>query len=224
MEILAPVRNFLYLKVYLPILWSRNPEVTPSKKSDFVSIFLKLFPSPRSHDLKMKTIQRLGGKSAWVETGTYVGDGAVAISSFAEILHTIEPSRELSAIAKSKLVSRKNVELHVGTSENKLPEVLESLISKGYDDISIWLDGHYSGGQTFLGDFETPIMSELNTISKYSNSFTHLRIFIDDVRCFNPEIVEYRAYPKIRYLLDFAASQNFKISFTRDICVMKKKV
>ena len=216
------MRNSVYLRIYLPILWSRFSKDSNSKKFNVLDIFLKVFPSPRSHKLKMKTIRQLGGTKAWVETGTYVGDGAMAISQFAEVLHTIEPSRELSDIAKQKLIGIGNVEIHVGTSEVILSEILESLVANGCYDICFWLDGHYSGGETFSGETATPIKSELETIANYLKCFTNLRIMIDDVRCFNPKIPDYKFYPKIQYLLDYAKLHKFSILFTRDICIMKK--
>jgi len=169
----------------------------------------------------MKVLRRFGGSKAWIETGTYVGDGALAISEFAQVLHTIEPSKDLSDIALKRVKVKNNIYLHVGTSENLLPKILETLIQDGYKDLSLWLDGHYSGGETFLGNLETPIISELETVGRYSTSFPNMSIIIDDLRCFNPKISEYNMYPEIQYLLDFAKAQKFDLLLSRDMCIMK---
>jgi hypothetical protein len=45
-----------------------------------------------------------------------------------------------------------------------------------------WLDGHYSGGFTAMGEKETPVYEELKII--FSNKQDHV-ILIDDARLFN---------------------------------------
>ena len=183
--------------------------------------YFQVFPSPRPHGVKMKTLKKYGGNDAWVETGTYVGDGARAISNFAKIVHTIEPSSEFINIAQSRLADRNNVKVHHGSSEDLLPRILNSLIASGFKKVSFWLDGHYSGGSTFRGSSETPIIFELKAILGNLSSFSEVTIFVDDVRCFNPRNLEFQTYPEITCMVDFARQNNFKILFTRDICVMK---
>ena len=215
------IRNWLYLRVYLPIFWIHNDQKKSHSKFHLLNIAFKLFPSPRPHHIKMDTLRRHGGRKAWVETGTYMGDSAIIISEFTEALHTIEPSSKLSNIAKRKLGSKSNVYLHEGTSENLLPDILESLIMQGYRDVSFWLDGHFSGGETYRGKFQTPVKNELDIIANYSGSFSEIQILIDDVRCFNPKLPQYMDYPDLWYLVDYSNSHNLKIFFTRDICIMK---
>jgi hypothetical protein len=171
----------------------------------------------------MKVLRRFGGSSAWIETGTYFGDGSLAISEFAQVLHTIEPSKELSAIAKKRAEAGTNIHFHIGTSEDLFPEILKTLVSKGYRDLSLWLDGHYSGGKTFLGELGTPIKRELETLAIYEESFKNIQVFIDDIRCFNPKIQDYRDYPEIQYLLDYANGHKLKILFSKDMCIMRKQ-
>ena len=171
----------------------------------------------------MRVLRRFGGSSAWIETGTYLGDGSLAISEFAQVLHTIEPSKELSAIAKNRVEAGTNIHFHTGTSEDLLPEILKTLVSTGHKNLSLWLDGHYSGGKTFLGELETPIKRELETLAIYEESFENVQVFIDDIRCFNPKIQDYRAYPEIQYLLDYANRHKLKILFAKDICIMRKQ-
>ena len=221
--LLLGVRNLIYSRVYLPILWSQLTKSKSPRKFSLPYIFLRLFPSPRSHETKMKVLSRFGGSSAWIETGTYTGDGAISISKFAEVLHTIEPSEELSLIAQERIMSVVNFTLHTGKSEDLLPEILKALISSGYKDLSLWLDGHYSGGITFCGELETPIQKELDTLAAYEKSFDKIQVFIDDIRCFNPSIKEFKSYPEIQFLLEYAKRHKLELILTKDICVMRKK-
>ena len=220
---LSRARNLIYLRLYLPMFWSQSSRSRLSKRLNLSSITFRLFPSPRSHDSKMQVLRHFGGSGAWIETGTYFGDGTLAISKFAKVLHTIEPSKKLSAISKNRVGAETNIHFHTGTSEDLLPEILETLVSTGYRDLSLWLDGHYSGGETFLGELETPIKKELETLAIYEKYFEKVQVFIDDIRCFNPKVQEFRTYPEIQYLLDYANRHKMKILFTKDICVLRKQ-
>ena len=61
----------------------------------------------------------------------------------------------------------------IDISENTLKNINES--------VTFWLDGHYSCGDTALGDFWAPLMQELDAIKNH-NIKDHT-IMIDDMRC-----------------------------------------
>jgi hypothetical protein len=61
-----------------------------------------------------------------------------------------------------------------------------------------WLDAHYSGGSTAKGDFETPIMQELQCILGHQLAESHV-VLIDDARCF----VGRNDYPALDELRQF---------------------
>jgi hypothetical protein len=172
----------------------------------------------------MQVLRRFGGSQAWIETGTYNGEGSLAISKFGAFLDTIEPSKELSQLAERRLSSKKNVKIHVGTSEDLLSEILLEVERKGFREVSFWLDGHYSGGNTFLGNLDTPIRKELEIISRHLSNFSRVSIFIDDIRCFNPSLTDYISYPSVKELIEFANLNRFRVLFTKDICVMKRVI
>jgi hypothetical protein len=156
----------------------------------------------------------------WVETGTLVGDTAKYLSKVSKFVYTLEPSEKYYNLSVKNLTKCKNVKIYNDTSENKLKDILE--IIKPNSEVCFWLDGHWSGGDTFKGETDTPILSELDTIEKYLNKFSKLNILIDDFRIFdignNVDI-----YPSKEVLIEYAAKNNLKWRITRDIFIFSKK-
>ena len=156
----------------------------------------------------------------WIETGTLVGDTAKYLSKIAKFVYTIEPSEKYYNISLKNLTNCENVKIYNDTSENKLNDILE--IIKPNSDVCFWLDGHWSGGDTFKGETDTPILSELDTIERYLNNFSKLNILIDDFRIFDiGNNVE--TYPSKEVLIEYAAKNNLKWRITRDIFILSKE-
>jgi len=156
----------------------------------------------------------------WIETGTLVGDTAKYLSKIAKFVYTIEPSEKYYNISLKNLANCENVKIYNDTSENKLNDILE--IIKPNSEVCFWLDGHWSGGDTFKGETDTPILSELDTIKRYLNKFSKLNILIDDFRIFdignNVDI-----YPSKEVLIEYAAKNNLNWRITRDIFILSKE-
>ena len=77
-----------------------------------------------------------------------------------------------------------------------------------------WLDGHYSSGDTALGNKTTPILDELNNIFN-CNHYEHI-ILIDDARMFWVE----KDYPSIEQLSIFIENNSKKYSIEiRNDCI-----
>ena len=149
-----------------------------------------------------------------------VGDTAKYLSKIAKFVYTIEPSEKYYNLSVKNLTNYENVKIYNDTSENKLNDILE--IIKPNSDICFWLDGHWSGGDTFKGETDTPILSELDTIEKYLNKFSKLNILIDDFRIFNiGNNVD--TYPSKEVLIEYAAKNNLKWRITRDIFILSKE-
>jgi hypothetical protein len=187
-----------------------------------LQLYFNLFPTPSPHKEKMTMLRKYGGYGVWIETGTYLGETTQHLSQFTDEIHTIEPSFELYLKASEYLRSYKNIFLHNGTSEERLAPILEELCSRNVNKLNFWLDGHYSAGNTFKGEHETPVMHELSTIEKYANNFKEINIFIDDVRCFHPTTTEYQAYPHLNDAIEWAKLNRFRWRIARDIMVFSR--
>ena len=115
----------------------------------------------------------------FVETGTWHGD-TVALAIFAGIkdIFSIELSEELYLSNVQKFKNHPNVHLFCGDSGNALYDIIKDVNT----NITFWLDGHYSGGNTAGEVGQWPVLKELEQIKKHPLK-NHI-ILIDDIRLF----------------------------------------
>ncbi|MDA8549655.1 hypothetical protein N9K76_01795 [Aquiluna sp.] len=103
-----------------------------------------------------------------------------------------------------------------GSSETHLAQIVNALGG----DVCFWLDGHYSGGQTYRGETTSPILNELGIIADAKKQFNTIRILVDDVRLFPVEGHEGESgYPPLQTLVDFAQAHGFAWSIEHDIFI-----
>jgi len=174
---------------------------------------------PCPNFIKTSVLMRNGSKVAtWIETGTYLGETTEILAKDAKQVFSIEPSAELYKNAQKKLGGYKNITLLNGLSENLLTGVLE-----GIEDshVCFWLDGHFSLGNTFKGPNETPIVDELNIISRYLSKFNLVTVLVDDMRSF--PFREITGYPPKKFLVDWAEINNLHWHIEYDIFIAQKK-
>jgi hypothetical protein len=119
----------------------------------------------------------------FIETGSLVGDGIQhALNAGFKTVYSIELSKALYDICVNRFKSYDNVHIILGDSSKEL-DLLLNMIK---EPATFWLDGHDSGGGTARGEIESPLMQELEIISKHPIK-THTLI-IDDLRCWHKEI------------------------------------
>ena len=116
--------------------------------------------------------------SIFLETGTLIGETAYQASLHCKEVHTIELDKKLYNRACKRFKHTPSVHVHHGDSAKILPELLPSLHKRTL----FWLDGHYSGDETALGDSLTPILQELDAIKAAGKKDSI--ILIDDIRLF----------------------------------------
>lgn len=130
--------------------------------------------------INSKIFQNYNKFQTFVETGSLVGDGILsAINAGFKNIHSIELSNTYYELCKNKFKSYPNVKIWKGDSSVVLKDVIKTIT----EPIVFWLDGHYSCGNTALGNKYSPLMEELDIIKNHKlNNHT---ILIDDIRCFN---------------------------------------
>lgn len=174
------------------------------------------FTLPAPQTVKEAVLNRYGINDAtWIETGTYRGTTTQFLAKLGQHVYTIEPQIHFHNAAKQKFQGC-NVTTICGTSE----EVLPNLLAKLSGNINLWLDGHYSGGDTFIGKEECPVLHELSCVSQNINNFAKVAIFIDDVRCFHTDTGEPN-YPDISELIDWSRNNGFTWIIEHDILVIR---
>lgn len=184
------------------------------------------FAPPAPSFAKLATLQRHAPRGAtWIESGTFRGRTAQFLASSAEIsaakVITIEPSQKYFEIASRRLSGWESVEVVHGQSVDVLPGVLSSLTG----DICFWLDGHYSAGDTFKGECDTPVLAELEIILKHCSRNRRMAVFVDDVRLFAERCamtseVGRAGYPPLQSLTDFATKSGQFWTIENDILIV----
>lgn len=159
------------------------------------------FSNPHSYT-KFLTIRRLAratGARAFIEAGTFRGVMASRCASIFDQVYTIELDQKLAAAASEFLRTKKNVKVIQGDALAVLPELLQRDELK---KVLLFLDGHYSSGETACGDLPEPAAEELQGLTKYRDKID--AIVIDDIRSFGTE----QGFPKKSELLR-AAEDSF---------------
>lgn len=137
-------------------------------------------PPPQSFKKNLiRTVARQYGTRVLVETGTNWGHTVASSLGSFDVIYSIELFDELYEKAVRRFARHSKVKLRHGDSARELPRILEELGQPAL----FWLDAHYSGDGTARADLDTPIIQELQTISRHRVS-NHV-ILIDDARCFD---------------------------------------
>jgi hypothetical protein len=132
-----------------------------------------------------------------VETGTFLGDMVFAMKDQFNEIYSIELSGELHDRARSVFKKYPHIHLVAGDSATALDSVLGGIKER----CLFWLDGHYSGGITALGDVRCPIRAEIEAILRHPIK-DHV-LLIDDAICFDGN----HGYPTLFELHDTVASR-----------------
>lgn len=213
---LRALRDLLSL---ISALWSMGP----SNVSGFKAWTRRGFAPPAPQIVKWSVLKRWGGDVTWIESGTFTGETTRFLSTFSKYVFSIEPSPKLAKSARRHFSANENVTIIEGLSESELPRLLKELSKLEREDVSFWLDGHYSAGITFQGPSDTPIVEELLAISEHLPSFKKVTVFVDDVRCFDPSITEYASYPPLKHLSNWADSHNLFWTIEHDIFIASNR-
>ena len=178
------------------------------------------FSAPLPATLKRNFLLSRGIDGAsWIETGTYKGETAFYLSKSSKHVISIEPDLKLFSAAKKGLSGAENVTILLGKSE----EVFLDAIELADKDVNFFLDGHFSGGETFQADLPTPLVFELETISRVIHKFEKVVVVIDDVRLCRHNVFEESGYPSLDFLVNWAQSNSMSWFIENDMFVAERK-
>lgn len=177
------------------------------------------FAAPSPTFIKRQVLARHNLPDAtWIETGTFQGDTTAFLAERAKKVISIEPEPKLFEAARQRFAGQSRVEIRNGLSEVVLPEVLPTLGG----NVCFWLDGHWSAGITHKGPLDTPIVEELQQISRHLKSWAAASVLVDDIRCFEPTNPEFRDYPDRNHLTHWAEENGLTWMIEQDIFIAKK--
>lgn len=126
------------------------------------------------------TLRKLTGAKEVIEIGTYKGVTTRRLARIFNKVTSVEIDKHLHEYAKAKLRGLNNVELLLGDGKELIRKV-----SSTANNAIIFLDGHFSGGETGTGDNPEPVLEELDEIRE--NIQNIVGILIDDFRLFGVE-------------------------------------
>lgn len=172
-------------------------------------------PVPTPHEIKQMIIedfQASSGYTTLIETGTYLGDMMEIQRPNFKRLYSIELSESLWKRAVKRFEKSPQVTILQGDSGKVLPIITDNLTEPAI----FWLDGHYSAGNTALGEKECPIFEEIDSIFKRDAQLDHL-LLVDDARLF----VGKNDYPKVDELTAYIQKKKpgYKLSVQDDVLV-----
>jgi hypothetical protein len=153
-------------------------------------------PVPVPHPVKHRNILAVAGLfglRTLVETGTQAGATLAAVHPYFDRLYSIEIYEPSVIAARRRFAAVPKIEIILGDSAHALPKLLPSLA----EPVLFWLDGHYSGKGTGMGEDHSPIVAEMRHIRELRGAGRDA-IIIDDARLF----VGQNGYPP---LADFLA-------------------
>jgi hypothetical protein len=127
----------------------------------------------------VKSISKHFALHNFIETGTFLGNTIASLQTDFDKLISIELSEELYDKARLRFSALSNVELIRGDSAGHLAQALNEC-SGG--NTLVWLDAHYSGGVTAKGSKNTPILQEIENVTRFGTGL--IVILIDDLRLF----------------------------------------
>lgn len=199
-------------------LWIKNPARNLIETRAWV---LRSFGAPSPSFVKRRVLLRNGIKNAtWVETGTYRGETALRLSKHATSVYTIEPSAKYFEVASKRLKKIGNVSVVHGSSEERLPEILAEISG----NVNFWLDGHFSGGETYQGSEDTPVVIELESIAGYLPALDAVVVIIDDLRYFGSGSSNHMGYPSKEFLIDWAVKLDMSWHIEHDMFIAATSV
>jgi len=144
----------------------------------------------------------------FIESGTYYGDGVqMALDAGFETVYSIELDEKLYVYCVDRFKDKANVHIIFGDSHL----VLDDLLSKITSPSTFWLDGHWAGEGTARGEYESPLIKELEAIGRHYIK-THT-ILIDDLRCWNKDIQGFDREALSKACLQI--NPEYKISFSK---------
>jgi hypothetical protein len=171
------------------------------------------------HDVKFSILKKYHiPKGIWIETGTYKGDMSRRLSTISPMVYTIEPYEKLYLYSTKRFKNNEKISVINGTSEEELPRILEKISKR---PINFWLDGHYSGNETYGSDNFCPLITEIKEIISLSQE--QCTIFIDDIRLCSDISKKRIEYPTIDDILELVKQRSVGWIIEHDILIIKLK-
>jgi hypothetical protein len=189
---MSVVRRKVPLKYGVFRTWAKL-FLVPFRELQFLASIRRGVSSVPPHSVKLRILRALlklhQPETAFIETGTYLGDTTALVRSLGHSVISIELDPALYLQAQRRFRDDPHVVLIQGDCVAELPKVLSRLTRPAV----LWLDAHHSRGITARGSIDDPILAclaELRDHTLRSHS-----LLIDDASSFDgrqlrPDLVQ----------------------------------
>jgi hypothetical protein len=141
----------------------------------------RLWPPPEEvKRLHLLTLFADGGHEVFIESGTYLGGTVRAFAPHARRIFSIELAPQLYADAAAAFAGMPHVSIIEGDATEHVPRLVADLDKPPL----IFLDGHYSCGETACGDEAEPAVTIIGLLGE-SGVPAGTTIVVDDLRTFD---------------------------------------
>lgn len=152
----------------------------------------------------------------FIETGTYRGYTSVWASENFSTVMTVEYAEAIYKETSQKYGHIENIEFQFGDSRAFLNDIAPNL----EESAVFWLDGHWSGGDTYGSDDPCPLLDELQAINR--SPIEHY-ILIDDARQFlspPPEPHSIQDWATIKDVIDILTKEHaYYVTIHEDVII-----
>jgi len=132
--------------------------------------------------LVIRSLARRVGADCLIETGTFLGVTTARCARVFDSVLTVELDARLAARAAERLAKYSNVKVYHGDAVALLPDMLRQCRP---GKAIVFLDAHFSGGNTARGDLPEPALAELAILGRHAERIGG--VVIDDFRSFGVE-------------------------------------
>jgi hypothetical protein len=182
-----------------------------------MAIFDVSNPHSYSKFRTLKSVQRRTGAKTLIETGTFRGVTTRRCAPLFQRIYTIEIDPQLASAAARHLKPFPHITVIEGDAQK---EVLRILSSKTERDVLIFLDGHYSGAGTGMGDKPEPAADILEALGKHVDSI--VGIVVDDFREFGAAPGWPKKWELIRSAEEAFAPHGFRLTIHLDQLLLER--
>jgi hypothetical protein len=165
----------------------------------------------------LKSVQRRTGAKILVETGTFRGVTTRRCAPLFDRIYTIEIEPELVRRSAEYLKPFTHVTVIEGDAR---AEALNLFSNGKVNDVLVYLDGHYSGQGTGMGDNPEPASDILRDLGKWTDSIAG--VVVDDFREFGTEPGWPKKWELIRSAEEAFVPRGFRLSIHLDQLLLER--
>jgi hypothetical protein len=174
-------------------------------------------PESYSKYRTIRKVQRRTGARMLLETGTLIGTTSRRCAPHFEKVFTIELSPELAKRATANLQAFPHVQVIQGDAQR---EVKRLLATDTIQDCLVFLDGHFSGGITALGEEPEPAVNILRDIAEHSQIIR--AVIVDDFRDFGTQPGWPAKWELVRAAEELFANRGYRLTVHFDQLLLEK--